>query len=212
MTYYKAVGPDGTSFYDRETFWKVGQVTYIDGVRGTALCQPGILHASDAPGEVLQGGRWPCRLFEVEPVLPLVAREGHKVGAHAWRVTAELCAWQAFGPNGQEVIALIDRARHLTRDDLRGCRDWYVNLNVARESAWYTAWCAAGSGARSAAWKVAADTARFAAWAAELLDGQDAVWYAVWYAVTAMVVRDLISPEDFDMLAAPWHDAIGALP
>ena len=51
-----------------------------------------------------------------------------------------------------------------------------------------------------------------AAWDAARYAARDAAWYAAWdaaraaagYAVNALVVRDLITTEQFDILYGPW--------
>lgn len=140
MTYYKATKPDGTSFYDSAYNWKVGRITRLEGAKRSELCAPGILHASKAPGESLVGGSWPCRLFVVEPRDKVIesTRHQHKVGAHAWKVVEELPAWQALGPNGDEVVKIINRAKTLTHDEV-----W--RLRAAWDAARGAAWGAAGA-------------------------------------------------------------------
>ena len=148
--FYKATRPDGTDFYTgtidyaaaletgkrvRPREWTRQQVT-ISGERfgEWTTCSPGVLHASDAPAETLIGGGWPCRLFVVEGN-PVIEANGHKYGFRQLHVTAELPAWQALGPNGQQVVALIERARILTATELDG-------LAAARVAAWAAAWAA----------------------------------------------------------------------
>ncbi|HWU21399.1 MAG TPA: hypothetical protein VN088_07740, partial [Nocardioides sp.] len=57
----------------------------------------------------------------------------------------------------------------------------------------------------SAAWDAAGNAARDAAWDA----ARDAVWNAAgtaaWYAARALVVRDLITPQQFAALVEPWR-------
>lgn len=55
------------------------------------------------------------------------------------------------------------------------------------------------SGQWYAAWDAARDAARYAAW--------DAAWDAAWYAAIALVLRDLLTPEQFDTLTAPMRAA-----
>ena len=49
--------------------------------------------------------------------------------------------------------------------------------------------------AKDAAWYAAKDAAR------------DAAWAAAWYAAKAIIVKDLITPEQYDLLTQPWRDA-----
>ena len=194
-TYYKATRTDGTSFHDAKTTWTVGETVKINRLdRRKTMCGTGILHASDAPGESLVGGSWPCRLFEVEG--EPVAQEGHKFGFHELTVVRELPAWQALGPNGEAVAAPIEQVRSLTSEHAQRLA-----------SAWRAAWRAAWDAARYAAW----DAARDAAWGA----ARNAAWYAAagmaGDAAAALVVRDLISDEQFQVLYGPWASAMEAM-
>ena len=174
MTYYKATRPDGKSFHDGTTAWATGETVKIEMENRRAdLCGVGILHASDAPGETLIGGRWPCRLFEVEG--EPVAQEDHKFGFHELTVIRELPAWQALGPNGEAVTALIERSTTITPEQAE-------RLRAARDAASGAAW--------NAAWNAAYDTALVAA--------------------LGLVVRDLITPEQFDLLYGPWASVMEA--
>ncbi len=221
---FKATRPDGTSFHDSTTTWRVGRITRVPQPLGTALCGPGILHFSDAPGETLVGGLWPCRLFEVEVRGAVVASEGHKHGAHGLKVVRELPAWQALGPNGEAVVALIERAKTLTTGQATALNAawnaaWYVAWdaarNAARDAARYAAWYAAWNAARDAARNAARDAARDAAWYAAWNAARDAAWNgardAAWNVACALVVRDLITPDQFDALAGPGESVMGAL-
>ena len=159
MTYYKATRTDGTSFHDSTTKWKVGRITrHPNPDTSKGLCSDGVLHISDAPGETLVGGSWPCRLFEVEPRSALISGDEHKHGCTAVKVVRELPAWQALGPNGEAVAAHIEQCKVITLEQAR-------QLN------------AAGFAARDAA--------------------------------LALVVRDLITPEQFDRLYGPWASVMG---
>ena len=170
MTYYKATRTDGTSFYDSKTKWTVGRITrHPNPETSKGLCSSGVLHISDAPGETLVGGSWPCRLFEVEPRSALISGYAHKHGCTAVKVVRELPAWQALGPNGEAVAAHIEQCKTITPEQARQLAD-------ARTT-----------------WTVNRPAARTAAWPAAL----------------ALVVRDLITPEQFDILYGPWASVMG---
>ena len=187
MTYYKATKVDGTSFYDSTTTWKVGRITrHPNPDTSAGLCSSGVLHISDEPAETLIGGSWPCRLFEVEPRSPLIGGDGHKYGCTQVKVVKELPAWQALGPNGEAVAAYIERCKTITADEAERL---------------YAAWYAA----REAAWYAAREAARYAVWEA----ARYAVWDAVWAAAIALMVRDLITTEQFDLLYGPWASVFG---
>ena len=220
-TFYKATEPDGTSFYDRETKWQVGCIVRHPAPDlSLGLCSAGVLHISDAPGETLVGGRWPCRLFEVEPRGDMIGPEEHKYGCTKVKVVRELPAWQTLGPNGEAVAALIERCRTLTYDEARQLAAARAAAGTAgpqqqRDAAGDAARAAAGTqpgtqpgpqpsrsrdaawdAAWAAAWAAAVDAAGDAAW--------DAAWAAVWDAARALMVKDLIMSEQFDCLYGPW--------
>jgi len=232
VTFYKATRPDGTSFYNGTTKWQVGCIVRHPAPDlSLGLCSAGVLHISDAPGETLVGGWWPCRLFEVEPRDDMIGSEEHKYGCTAVKVVRELPAWQALGPNGEAVAALIKRCRTMTYDEAEqlfaaryaarsaawsaaGYATGDAAWDAARSAAWSAAWDAAGSAARYATGDAARDAARYAAWsavgyAATYAAGEaarDAARYAAW----ALMVKDLITPEQFDLLYGPWASVMGS--
>lgn len=160
------------------------------------------LSVSTEPAETLIGGTWPCRLFRVEAVGQVV--DGLNVSPHkravlALRVIEEVEGWRALGPNGREVAAIIARAALLTRDEIH-------RLAVARR--------AARAAARDAARAVAdavGDIAYYAA--ADAIGGipDVAAGAATRSAVEAALVRDLIAPEEYALLASPWESVIGPI-
>ena len=218
VTFYKATRPDGTSFYNGTTKWQVGCIVRHPAPDlSLGLCSAGVLHISDAPGETLVGGWWPCRLFEVEPRDDMIGSEEHKYGCTAVKVVRELPAWQALGPNGEAVAALIKRCRTMTYDEAEQLSAaWSAARSAAGDAAWYAArdaaWDAAGDAtwdaARDAAWYAARSAAWYATWDAARdaarSAARDATWSAAWSATRALMVKDLITPEQFDLLHGPW--------
>ena len=106
-----------------------------------------------------------------------------------------------FGPNTPEIRQLIKKLKTITPEqamELAAAYDTAWNAarsaayDAARDAAWYAAWNAARSAAwnaaRSAAWKAARPAARSAAYDATL----------------ALLVKDLISEDDFNILYGPW--------
>jgi len=228
MTFYKATRPDGTDFH-------TGTVDYAaalaSGDPTPALPGEGEFpgegwyHLATVPTECV-GMRWPCRLFEVEPVGDQVvdSEHPHKIGCAAVRVVREVDGHIALGPQGVQVAALIGRIRELTGGEvgqLDAARDGarYVARDAALDAARYAAWGAAWLAARGAAWDVARDAALDAAWYAALDAALDAAWYAAryaaWYAAVALVSRDLIGHHPgwdqaaYDRLTRPWANTIG---
>lgn len=212
--YYKATRLDGTDF-------RTGMVDYASalatgepvdvGPEGRKLaaecCTSSVLHASTVPAETLAGGQWPCRLFEVtgRPV----AEEGHKRGFRSLKVVREIDATLALGPQGRELVALIERCRTLTADEV-------AQLYTAREAPGRAAWDATQNAAWDAARGAARETAWETAWYAAWDSTRDATQYAARDAARALVVRDLVgqgrfTQEHYDLLTGPWRRTIGPI-
>lgn len=191
--YWKAVRPDGMDFHTGTVRWlpPVGEPLPEGGliVRHPTATTPSFgndaaycLSVSTEPANCTEM-RWPCRLALLEAVdaavwTPNATALPDKRAAVVWLVTAEVDAWQALGPQGREVAAIIDRVRMLTADELR-------QLTTVRDTA--------------------QDAARNTAWAA----AWDAAWAAARDATLATLVRDLITPKQYDLLMAPWRTVIG---
>jgi hypothetical protein len=103
-----------------------------------------------------------------------------------------------FGPNWELVVGVIRRAAVLTEDEMqRMVKAWYAAWDAV--AAWDATWDAARDPAAARA------AALVAVWAAI----RDVAWDAVWAAALACVVRDLITPEQFDILTGPWVSVVG---
>ena len=202
---FKATRPDGRDFrpatIDYAAALASGEVIRhpapkrVKGDAGTYLSVS--VSPADCTGMV-----WPCRLFRVEAIGRAIKDPDlpSKRGVSALRVVEELPAWQALGPNGEEVARLIESCRTITPEQAR-------QLDAAR----YAAGCAAPSSAAwDAAWAAARDAARYAAWAgARDAAPSSAARDAAWAAAGALVVRDLITPAQFDTLTGPWVSVMG---
>ena len=105
-----------------------------------------------------------------------------------------------FGPNTAQVEAFLRVVRGLSGEQVETARAAWV---ADRDAAVDAARDAAVDAARVAAW----DAARGAAWYAVWVTAWDAARGPAWGAVLALVVRDLISPEHFDVLTAPMRAA-----
>ena len=211
-TYYKAVRPDGTDFYSGRVLWDQIVEHPAPGSPGEHDAK-GYLSVSVSPTDCTGMG-WPCRLFEVEPV------EGNPVweptpslpskrASHAWRVLRELPAYEALGPNGAEVAVFLDLLPTLTSAqwDTAWNTAWGAALDAARDAAWGAALDAARDVARGAAWGAARDAAWGAALVAARDAARDAAWDAAWDAALALLVRDLITTAQFDVLTVPMRAA-----
>ena len=216
-TYYKAVRPDGASFHDPSFRW----LPESGPVEGHTVTHPTASVVGEKASHYLSvsvsptdctGMGWPCRLLEVEPIeghevtAPAPDRMPNKRAAVAWRVIRELPASNVFGPQGEHVAALIERASHLTGDEARKLHvAWHAAGGAAWDPAWDTAWDTARDAARGAAMNAAGGAAMNAARGAV----GDAARGAVWDVAEALVVRDLISTAHYDTLARPWASVIG---
>ena len=218
-TYYKAVRPDGTSFYDESFAWATepgGITKHPAPLRGFG--PEGYLSVATVPTDCT-GMRWPCKLLAVEPVgrvWPATRDLPNKRCGGAFRTIEVLDPHLALGPQGVQIAALIERAKTLTPAEVQDlCATWaptwaptrYAALAAARDAAW----CAT----RGATW----DTTRAATWAAARAVARYYSWDATGAAADAavgLVVRDLIghhgfTQEHYDTLTMPWRTMIGPI-
>jgi len=124
-----------------------------------------------------------------------------------------------FGPQWEQIAALVRRAAVLTPDDSERLADARAAARAAaRDVSRAAAQAAAVDAAVDAAW----DAARAAAWAAAMDAAQAAAWTprraaavdAAWDAAGALAARDLIGQHGFtqfhyDLLTGPWRTVIG---
>ena len=228
MTYFKAVRMDGTDFYTGIVQWlpPIGEplpeggliVRHRTARKRTTDDAAHYLSVATVPTDCT-GMEWPCRLARVERTRAAVWQPApnalpNKAASWQWRVVEELDATLTLGPQGREVAALIERAARLTDDEVAGLATawyatgddaWYAARYTTRAAAWDAARYAAFSASGVAAWDAARYTTRDAAWDA----ARYAARYAVWYAASALTVRDLISTERYDTLTRPWASVIG---
>jgi hypothetical protein len=219
MKHFKATGVDGKDFRTSTVNYALALTT------GEPVVHPGYptikmvpnkpatyLSVSTEKAETLIGGAWPCRLFEVVPIgytLDGLDASKYKRACTSLRVIRELPAHEALGPNGARVAALIERGKSISAAEA-----------AKLQTAWGAAWDARGA-AGDAAWDAARGAARDAgdaAWDARGAAG-DAAWDAARDArdaardaARAELTRDLITPEQYDILAGPWNSVIGELP
>ena len=209
-TYFKAVRVDGTSFRDPNFNWLTedGVVEHPrPDLTGSAR---GYLSVATVASDCT-GFSWPCRLLVVEPIGEVVPdnQYPHKRRGRAFTVVGEVEAWRAFGPNGKEVVAFFELLPTLTETQWDAARD--ASRDAARDASRDAAWDASRDAAWDAAWDAARDAARYAARYAARDAARDAAWDAAWdaarYAAWALVLRDVLSVEHFNMLTAPMRAA-----
>jgi hypothetical protein len=138
--YYKATRPDGTDFrtgtIDYAAALASGEVIRHPAKRRVKHDAATYLSVSVEPADCT-GFQWPCRLFRVEPVGRVLWGMDYpnKRGVPALRVVEELPAWQALGPNGEEVARFIESCR-ITRDQAeRLAAAWDAAMAAATDAA-----------------------------------------------------------------------------
>ena len=213
-TYYKAIRPDGTDWFTGKFRWLPEDGIIPEGGRLVKHPNPGPVGGGNAVGYLsvataptdCTGMAWPTRLLRVEPVgevwTPHPYGLPNKRAAQAWWVIEERPAHEALGPQGREVAALIETARGLTPDQLDA-------IDTARKAALNAALDAAWNAARKAARKAAWNAARKAAWNAALDAALNAALNAAPDTVMAVLVRDIITPKQYDLLTGPWRTVMG---
>jgi hypothetical protein len=205
-TYYKATRLDGTDFttgiIDYGAALASGEVVRHPTKRKVRDDPRTYLSVSVAPADCT-GFSWPCRLFRVEPVgrvMVKLSASPNKRAVSALRVVEELPAHMALGPNGEAVAAFIEKCRSMTPDEAQRLG---TAKAAARVAAWDAAWYAAGG----AAWYAAGAAAGGAAYLAAGAAAGAAAGGAAGGAAGALIVRDLITDEQFATLTRPFVDA-----
>jgi len=214
-TYYKAVRYDYGSFYDPE---------FKYGPTGTVVRHPAPEFLSSDPSDYISvstvpanciGFRYkvdgePSRLLVVEPIgdvwSPNVYAMPSKRAVGALMVIGELPISEAFGPNGKQVVEYLDSLPSLS------AAAWDAARDAARSAARHASGAAVLAAKRAA---VSFDAARDAAWAAArsaalsaaLSAARSAAFDAARDAALALVVRDLITAEQFETFVAPMRAA-----
>lgn len=107
-----------------------------------------------------------------------------------------------FGPNGEEVMELIKKARNLTLEQVQGLdAAWGIRRRPYRGAQIpHAVWGASSYAVWDTVWDAVCD----GAWGCVWDDAWDDAWDAVWNAARALVVRDRISEEHFNILYGPW--------
>ena len=73
---------------------------------------------------------------------------------------------------------------------------WNAAWNAARDAVWSEAWSAAWYAVWNAAWN--------AAWSVVWNETWNSAWFAAWSADLAVLVKDKITAEQFEILTSPW--------
>ena len=223
--FYKAVRPNGASFYDLDfrwlpEGWVSGDPIPTDWVvkhpnpgkrlgRNSGARASEYLSIATVPTDCTSF-EWPCVLLEVEAVgracLDGLYWYPNKRRVRAARVLRERPAHEVFGPQGAEVVAILERTGQLTAKEVeRLSAAWVVARVAAREAARIAAWEAARKTSRDAAWNAAWEATREATRG----DARGTARAVSRDAAVATLSRDLISTEDYNVLVAPWLAVMG---
>ena len=187
-TYYKAVRPDGTDFHAGKTQWAPPEgheapwiVYHPSGLRGVPSISPRDFLSVATVPTDCSGMAWPCRLMQVRPV------GGHPVATPGGKLFPNRVVATAW-----EVVAELDPRLALgpQADQVLALFDAVGRLTGDQFRDLAAAWDAA----RDAAWAAARDAARDAARAAE-----------------ALLVRDLIGTEHYDILTRVVRSVLGPI-
>lgn len=206
-TYFKAVRPEGTTFHDATFRW----VPEDGDPTGTVVRHPSTsteilpAHLLTTSTEVAErtGFRWPARLLTVTPGDDVHAAthhvKPHEAMSREWRVTGEIPAWNAFGPNGKAVTDFVGSVRERSTGKA-------IDARKAINAAWRST--AELGRVWALAWDVAREARRHAAADAAAAAAQRLVWGPYASAAVGLVLVDLLRPSDLDVLFAPF-DATG---
>lgn len=205
-TFYKSIRPDGKDFWTKTIDYAsaLGGFVAVPAVDHPKCGTSDVLHAAATPIDALTGGYWPFRLFEVEG--EPVAQSGLHYGFFKLSVIREVENHLALGPQGKEVIALIERAQTLTQDELKEMDAVWTTLS---HTAWDYAWAVSDR-------DFASDTVGCAVTNIKHDAPWDARYVSVIDAGLALIVRDLIgkgefTQEHYDTLSRPWRTVVGPL-
>lgn len=124
---------------------------------------------------------------------------------------------QAYGPNGERVAALVARCRVLTPAELMQLQvalpSWFLETtDEARVAAFVVAQNAGREKAWKATFRAVGDAVEGAVPRALIPELSGAIFGVPALAAVALVVRDLITSEQYDALVKPWLDAGLSLP
>lgn len=132
-TFYKVVEMDGTDFWTGHNCADAlnGDPIKLPVKENPDFMSDDTIHAfTNLTGSLrFHSTGWPWRLFEVtgEPL----GYTGSAASFFELSVIRELDPYLALGPQGREIIALIERAKTLTEDEIEGVWNaWATNENL----------------------------------------------------------------------------------
>ena len=114
-----------------------------------------------------------------------------------------------YGPNTTQIEALLEKVKTITPEQAEALAIVWDGSNNSADK-WDEVWLRAihASEGRRGEWEAAWDAiGMFRKRTYEM--GGHAVEHAAWEATAALVVKDLISEDDFNILYGPWKEVMG---
>ncbi len=197
-TYFKFTRMNGRDWWT-DTVDYAGRLDtriWLPGLPGGPCVTSRVYHVATVPEATMISSQWPGRLFEVQAE---VASEHERVpgvvGVRTMFVLREVEAWQVFGPQGRDVVAVIDRLRGLTDAQLEP---------LFRHLPW--------SAGKFRAFDALSDHRDGIHRTAGFVAAQGAVHSPMAdNAILAHMTRDRISDEVFEELLSPWTAFLATL-
>ena len=169
MKYYKLLRTNRSSWYDDGFIWPLNKPVEIKEARKGDACGIG-LHLAKTIDDCFLYGEFPCRIFEAEPISPILGEDNIKIRVAKAKLGKEVTPQYVRRVNSfirsLEKIPWMQHARpplkkwklFETREDA-----WKAAENWGWDAACDVAWNAARDAARIAARNAARDAARIAA-------------------------------------------------
>ncbi len=208
QTYFKALRPDGTSFYDSKTLWKPGELMPIINGHQNGPCGEGYHFGKSVKGAI-QYAKFPFRLWEAEPSGTMLGEDDHKTRWTSGRITKQV-KLPMWAKRAEKFIESIKGVKWFSqtgkpRKAWKMFDTWAAAWDAAGDAAWDAARDAAWAAAGAAAWAAAGDAARDAAWDAARAAARDAAWDAAveWQTERLLVHYAQLDPTNFRHKAAP---------
>ena len=122
-----------------------------------------------------------------------------------------------YAPNAAEIEALIERVKTLTPEQIEFWHEqWPTDMrkilnaahdkvrdagwDITREEMWYKAWPDALKALEDAAPTEVRNVIKDKMWGV--------MWSAIYHAILALVLKDIISQQIFDVLYGPWRSVM----
>ena len=153
--YYKCLRLNQASWYDEKFIWPLRKAIEVKGAKKGGACGVG-LHLAKSIDDAFRYGKFPAKVFEVEPLSPILGEDESKIRVAKARLIKNVTPDYVLAVN--KFLASIPKVKWL-ENHLPPRPEW--KLFDTRDATW--------DAARDAAWDAARDAARDAAWDAALI-------------------------------------------